>query len=90
MPPPERRVGVWRALQHMCGYATILRHNGSCGILTDCLVFLCLLQFGPVNHIEFCESYPYNFAVTASTRVSVRGGESAAWQGDFLGQAHCN
>lgn len=33
-----------------------------------------LLQFGPVTHIDFCESYPYNFVVTASTRVRPAGG----------------
>lgn len=26
-------------------------------------------QFGPVTHVDFCETYPYHFAVTASTRV---------------------
>lgn len=33
-------------------------------------------QFGPVSHIEFCESYPFNFAVTASTRVILYDGLS--------------
>ena len=29
-----------------------------------------VLQFGGVTHIDFCQQYPYNLAVTASTRVS--------------------
>jgi hypothetical protein len=38
--------------------------------LPACLpAWLCVLQFGPVSHVEFCDTYPYNFAVTASTRV---------------------
>jgi hypothetical protein len=28
------------------------------------------VQFGPVTNVDFCQEYPYNFAVTASTRVS--------------------
>ncbi|KAL6761546.1 WD40-repeat-containing domain protein [Haematococcus lacustris] len=33
-------------------------------------------QFGPVSHIDFCQVYPYNFAVTAATRVVVYNGHS--------------
>ncbi|WIA16183.1 hypothetical protein OEZ85_012896 [Tetradesmus obliquus] len=31
-------------------------------------------QFGPVTNVDFCQEYPYNFAVTASTRVIVYDG----------------
>lgn len=35
-------------------------------------------QFGPITHIDFCPTFPYNFAVTASTRVIVYDGLSRA------------
>mmetsp|Transcript_5412 Transcript_5412/g.11948 ORF Transcript_5412/g.11948 Transcript_5412/m.11948 type:complete len:530 (-) Transcript_5412:1074-2663(-) len=31
-------------------------------------------QFGPISHIDFCQQYPYNFAVTAATRVTIYNG----------------
>lgn len=31
-------------------------------------------QFGAVNHIDFCQEHPYDFAITASTRVIVYNG----------------
>eukprot|EP00879_Flechtneria_rotunda_P019276 GHRR01020243.1.p1 GENE.GHRR01020243.1~~GHRR01020243.1.p1 ORF type:complete len:421 (+),score=116.30 GHRR01020243.1:737-1999(+) len=40
-------------------------------------------QFGPVTHIDFCEEYPYHFAVTASTRVLVYDGLSRAVRRTF-------
>ncbi|KAF5834055.1 WD40-repeat-containing domain protein [Dunaliella salina] len=33
-------------------------------------------QFGPATHIDFCDIYPYNCAVTASTRVVVYNGHT--------------
>mmetsp|Transcript_35056 Transcript_35056/g.63066 ORF Transcript_35056/g.63066 Transcript_35056/m.63066 type:complete len:554 (-) Transcript_35056:179-1840(-) len=33
-------------------------------------------QFGAVSHLDYCPLYPYNLAVTASTRVSVYNGRS--------------
>jgi hypothetical protein len=30
-------------------------------------------QIGGVSHIDFCPQQPYNYAITASTRVSVHG-----------------
>ncbi len=46
----------------------------------DCFAQVChsrrrpglCMQVGPVSHIDFCQTYPYNFAATSSTRV--RGG----------------
>jgi len=33
-------------------------------------------QFGPITNIDFCQVYPYNFAVTAATRVVVYNGNT--------------
>ncbi|KAG2433548.1 hypothetical protein HYH02_012665 [Chlamydomonas schloesseri] len=35
-------------------------------------------QFGGVTHIDFCQQYPYNLAVTASTRVIIYNGLAPA------------
>ncbi|KAG2498088.1 hypothetical protein HYH03_003846 [Edaphochlamys debaryana] len=35
-------------------------------------------QFGAVSHIDFCQQYPYNLAITASTRVIIYNGLAPA------------
>jgi hypothetical protein len=50
------------------------------GPASQCVSDVCLialLQFGAVTSVDFCPEYPYNFAVTASTRVSLGCGSSA-------------
>ncbi|GFR40760.1 hypothetical protein Agub_g1372, partial [Astrephomene gubernaculifera] len=41
-------------------------------------------QFGAVSHIDFCPQYPYNLAVTASTRVILYNGLAPAKVGRTL------
>ena len=51
--------------------------------MSDDGVIWCL-QFGPVDHIDFCQQSPFNFAVTSATRVS-----AAVVNWNYIATQHC-
>jgi hypothetical protein len=58
-------------MRSFLGRAAFARGTATELTLCCCVYAATAAQFGPVTNIDFCQEYPYNFAVTASTRVSM-------------------